>query len=127
MNSRSYNLGKRTRSFAKNVRFLVSKLPNVIGAREDSRQLVRSAGSVAANYVEAEEAESKKDFAHCLKICRKEAKESSLWLDLLEPYCPLAFQKARLQLMNESIELLQIFHASIRTTGYDHKKKKIIQ
>jgi len=49
------------------------------------KQLVRSSGSVAANYIEANEALSKKDFAMRIKICRKEAKESGLWLRLLTP------------------------------------------
>jgi four helix bundle protein len=43
---------------------------------EDSKQVIRSSGSVAANYIEANEALSKKDFLMRIKICRKEAKET---------------------------------------------------
>jgi len=42
--------------------------------------LVRASGSVGANYIEANESLSKKDFLMRVKICRKEAKESRYWL-----------------------------------------------
>ena len=47
---------------------------------EYGKQLARSSGSQAANYIEANESLSKKDFSHRAKICRKEAKESKLWV-----------------------------------------------
>ena len=50
---------------------------------EDSRQLNNASGSVGANYIEANEAISKRDFVHRIKICRKEAKESRYWLLLV--------------------------------------------
>src|SRR6202171_6500110 len=78
-----YDLKERTYMFAKNVRDFVKKLPRTVCNFEDVKQLVRSSGSVGANYIEANEALSKKDFAHRLRIARKEAKESRLWLRLL--------------------------------------------
>ena len=54
------------------------------GNTEDARQLIRASGSVAANWIEADEALSKKDFLMRAKICRKEAKESRLFLRLIE-------------------------------------------
>lgn len=57
-----YDLEERTFQFAKKVRIWVKKLPRSIGNDEDARQLVRSSGSVGANYIEANEALSKKDF-----------------------------------------------------------------
>jgi four helix bundle protein len=59
-------------------------LPKSIISIEDGSQLVRSSGSVGANYIEAQEALSKKDFAMRVKISRKEARESRYWLNLLE-------------------------------------------
>ena len=53
-------------------------------SREVVGQLVRAAGSVGANYREANEALSKKDFGHRIKVARKEAKETHYWLRLLE-------------------------------------------
>ena len=59
-------------------------LPRTVGNTEDGRQLVRASGSVAANWIEADEALSKKGFLMRAKICRKEAKESRLFLRLIE-------------------------------------------
>ncbi len=55
---------------------LVKKLSRTIGNIEEGKQVVRSSGSVGANYIEANESLSKKDFVMRIKICRKEAKES---------------------------------------------------
>ena len=52
---------------------------------EDAKQLIRSSGSVGANYIEANEKLGNKDFVYRLKISRKEAKESRYWLRLLKP------------------------------------------
>ena len=75
-NSKRYDLEDRTLAFAKAVRSLAKKIPRTIGNIEDGKQLVRASGSVGANYIEANEALSKKDFRMRIKICRKEAKES---------------------------------------------------
>ena len=83
-NSKQYDLEDRTLKFAKNVRALVKKLRKTVGNIEDGKQLVRSSGSVGANYIEANEALSKKDFILRIKICRKESKESRYWLKLLD-------------------------------------------
>jgi four helix bundle protein len=62
----------------------VKQLPRTVSNTEDVKQLVRASGSVAANWIEADEALSKKDFLMPLKICRKEAKESRLFLRLVD-------------------------------------------
>ena len=79
---------------------------------DDARQLGRASGSVGANYIEANEALSKKDFIYRLKVCRKEVKESKLWLDLVSIVDPeqSVWQKKRHQ---ESNELLKIFSTII--------------
>lgn len=69
---------------AKRVREFVKRLSKTIGNIEDARQLIRSSGSVGANYIEANESFSKKDFILRIKICRKEAKESRYWLRLIK-------------------------------------------
>ena len=78
------DLEERTARFAKNVRAFVRKLPKSVIYIEDGRQVVRSSGSVGANYIEANESLSKKDFVMRAKICRKEAKESRYWLQMFE-------------------------------------------
>ena len=77
----------------------------------NSKQLVRSSGSVAANYIEANESMSKKDFVHKVKICRKEAKESRLWLRLSDIAEDTKVTGEREYLIQESIELTKIFGA----------------
>ena len=83
-NSKQYDLEDRTLKFAKKVRSFVKKLNKTLANIEDSKQLVKASGSVGANYIEANEALSKKDFLMRIKICRKEAKESRYWLRLVD-------------------------------------------
>ena len=103
-----YDLEERTLRFAKGVISLCRKLDKDLLDRELVKQLVRSAGSVGANYREANESLSKKDFVYRIKICRKEAKESSYWLDLLHD--GNSIHKVELDsLMREAVELKKIF------------------
>lgn len=75
-NSKHYNLEDRTLKFAKDFIEFVNSLPKTLSNAEISRQLIRSAGSVGANYIEANESLGKKDFLMKIRIARKEAKES---------------------------------------------------
>jgi four helix bundle protein len=84
-NDKKYDLEERTFVFAKNVIEYVRNLPKGIAYSEIGKQLVRSAGSVGANYIEANESLSKKDFIMRVKISKKEAKESKYWLNLSKP------------------------------------------
>jgi four helix bundle protein len=77
-NPKQYDLEERTEKFAANCRSFVRKLPKTLTNIEDVKQLVRSSGSVAVNYIEANESLSKKDFFYRIKICRKESKEVGL-------------------------------------------------
>ena len=87
-----YDLEDRTFKFARRVNVYVNSLPRTISNQENGKQLVRSSGSVGANYIEANESFSRKDFVMRVKICRKEAKESQYWLRLTEPK-PCLFSK----------------------------------
>lgn len=78
---------------------------------EDSRQLIRSSGSVAANYLEAQEGLSRRDFFYRIKICRKEARESGLWLRMISLEADAGLTAERDQLFAESQELKRIFSA----------------
>ncbi len=79
-----YDLEERTFDFAQRVRAFVRGLKRTICNIEDGRQLVRASGSVGANYIEANEALSRKDFRMRVRISRKEAKESKYWLRLID-------------------------------------------
>lgn len=81
--SKPYDLEERTFLFAKDCRVYIQKLLKTISNIEDGKQLVRSSGSVGANYIEANEKLGDKDFLFRVKIARKEAKESKYWLMLL--------------------------------------------
>jgi len=85
---RPYDLEDRTYLFAKECRLYVQKLPKTISNIEDGKQLIRSSGSVGANYIEANEKLGDKDLTFRLKIARKEAKESKYWLRLLHELNP---------------------------------------
>ena len=108
-NSKQYDLEDRTFEFAKRVRAIVKKLPKTISNFEDIKQLVKASGSVGANYIEANEALSKKDFKMRIKICRKESKESRYWLRLVDTEGEPELEKERDCLINESTELMNIF------------------
>ena len=105
-----YDLEERTLQFAKNVRIWVKSLPKTIANVEDIKQLIRASGSVGANYIEANESLSKKDFVFRIKICKKEAKESGYWIRLiLESNDNIVEEKNGKLLLQESIELKKIF------------------
>ena len=78
-----YDLEERTFQFAKAVRLFIKTLPKTIANIEDGRQSIKASGSIGANYIEANESLSKKDFLMRIKISRKEAKESAYWLRLI--------------------------------------------
>jgi four helix bundle protein len=109
-----YDLEDRTFVFAKNVRGLVKQIPKTVANIEDSKQLVRASGSIGANYIEANESLSKRDFLMRIKICRKEAKESCYWLRLIDAGDDSTLEKQRTDLVQEATELTSIFGAILR-------------
>ena len=111
--NKPYDLEERTFQFAKSVRLLIKTLEKSIVNIEDSKQVIRSSGSVGANYIEANEALSKKDFAYRVKICRKEAKESVYWLRLIHETNRLPNDKIVRELIQEATELKKIFTAIV--------------
>lgn len=115
-----YDLEERTYEFAKKCRDFVRKLPRTIPNIEYGKQLVRSSGSQAANYIEANESLSKLDFRHRIKICRKEAKESRLWLRLCTVDTTL--EKEQQELTQEARELTMIFSAILEKSQITNPK-----
>src|SRR5262249_9560949 len=107
------DLEDRTFQFADAVRHFIKQLPRTLANTEDVRHLVRASRSVAANGIEADEALSKKDFLMRVKICRKEAKESGLFLRLLDASLPKDTRSSRDSLAKEARELTLIFSAII--------------
>jgi len=109
-----YNLEERTYLFAAATRKFVRRIPKDICNIEDIPQLVRASGSVAANYIEANENVSKKDFYYRIKICKKEAKESRLFLRLLEAGIRIELESDRKWLFQETTEFIKIFQSMLK-------------
>lgn len=107
-NSKQYNLEERTLKFTKRIITFNNKLPKTIANIEIIKQLIRAAGSVGANYIEANESFSKKDFIMRIKICKKEAKESCYWLKLVDTNSEV-LRKEQESLIREATELMKIF------------------
>ena len=119
-NPKLYDLEERTFQFSKNVALYVKQLPNNISNLEHGKQVVRSSGSIGANYIEANEALSKKDFIMRIKICRKEAKESAYWLRLIVETNDEKYTKEGKLLFDEAIELKKIFSAILLNSKEDN-------
>jgi len=113
-NSKQYDLEDRTLAFAKKVRAFVKKLQKTTANIEDGKQVIKSSGSVGANYIEANEALSKKDFVVRIKICRKESKESRHWLKLVDTQGDVNLENEGKDLEKEATELMNIFGAILR-------------
>ncbi|MEW6652001.1 MAG: four helix bundle protein [Bacteroidota bacterium] len=109
---RKFDLEERTLCFLKNVIAFLRTVRKDFVNIELGKQLIRSAGSVGANYREANEAVSKKDFAYRIRICRKEAKESSFWLSAYE--CNNELEEKRKMLLQEATELAKIFGSMVK-------------
>ncbi len=110
-NSNKYDLEERCFSFAKDIRGFYFKLPRELRFHPDMNQLVRSSGSIGANYIEANESLGEKDFLMRIKISRKEAKESAYWIKLVMSTFPLekSNQKILKVYESEAVQLMKIF------------------
>lgn len=118
---------ERLTAFAQKCRDLTTKLPRNSHNIIYRNQLNRSSSSPGANYIEAIEASSSKEFALRLKICRKEIKESCYWLVLTKtsnPNCADVATKTD-KLINEATELIRIFTASIITSERNRQINKM--
>ncbi len=113
MINEKYNLEERTLLFAKEIVRLCKKLPNNTVNFKLADQLIRSASSIGANYREANDSVGKNDFLHRLKIARKEAKETTFWLELLSE-ANSELKESINQLIDESYQLRNILSAIIK-------------
>jgi four helix bundle protein len=116
-NGNKYDLEERTQQFAVNVRLFAHKVVKTIAIADDLKQVVRSSGSIGANYIEANEALSKKDFIYRLKISRKEAKETVYWLNILLQTADKAEQNQISILLKEAEELKKIISSIINKSS----------
>src|SRR3954470_23845096 len=80
---RAFDLAERTAAFGEEVIRFCGAIRRDAVITPLIRQLVRSATSIGANYVEADEAGSKKEFSYRISVCRREARESQYWLRMI--------------------------------------------
>ena len=110
INSKQYDLEDRTLEYGKRIIRMSKELPkNTINFKLID-QIVRSGTSMGANYREANETETKKDFCYRIRICRKEGKETIYWLNLIIEANP-EFENRIKSLLQEAMELVKIFAA----------------
>lgn len=111
----NFDLEERCAKFGEKVILMCKSIPISPLNRRIIDQIIGSSGSIGANYCEASEAESKKDFCHKMSIAKKEIKETKHWLRLLSNTNPEIIQTTR-ECWKEAQELLLIFSKSISTS-----------
>ena len=111
-NKHKFDLEDRTTEFAKRVVRLCVSLPKNSINNRLTGQAVGSAGSVGANYREANDSLGKKDLIMRMKIARKEAKETMHWLDLIEEANP-EFKSLMQDIKQEALEIKNILSSII--------------
>jgi four helix bundle protein len=109
----NYDLVKRTSAFGEAIIIFIKEISENTINRPLMSQLIRSATSIGANYMEADCAESKKDFNYKIGICKKESKETTHWLHMMAVANPDKKERCR-KLWQEAHELTLIFSAIIR-------------
>ena len=117
---RNYDLSERTAVFGEKVVTFLKQLPvnDITGPL--IRQVVRSGTSIGANYSEADEAGTKKQFRNFISICKRESKETKYWLRIIATAVPDQKSEARI-LWKEADELNRIFAAIHRnSTNHDN-------
>ena len=110
-----FDLEERTINFSVNIIQLAEKLPRSSAGLYFSKQMIRSASSVALNYAEAQSGESRKDFIHKLMIALKELRETSSALKIVYKLKMSESNTVQENLLKENNELISIFMQSIRT------------
>ena len=113
---RRYDLEERTAKFGEAIIAYARKLPIDAVVAPLISQIVRSGTSVGANYCEADDAGSKKDFRHKIGICRKESRETKHWLRMIATAAPEKKAEAR-TLWHEASQLHLIFAKIWRSCG----------
>jgi len=106
----TFDLEERTALFGEAVLQFAKKIPVNPVTKPLINQLVRAGTSAGANYCEADDAVSKKDFKNKIGTCRKEARETKLWLRMIATAEPETKPDAR-NLWQEAKELHLIFAA----------------
>ena len=120
--NKEFNLEDRLIDFAVRILHVAGSLPKTKAGNHIAGQLIRCGTAPAPNYGEAQDAESRADFIHKMKVSLKELRETRIWLliigkaNLLKPASKLE------PLIDESNQLISIFVASVKTAKQNKKK-----
>ncbi|OGG89517.1 four helix bundle protein [Candidatus Kuenenbacteria bacterium RIFCSPHIGHO2_12_FULL_42_14] len=115
-----YDPEERTTKFGENIINFSKTIPENLVTMKIIPQLVAAGTSIGANYCEADDAESGKDFKHKICICKKEARETKYWLRITVATIPDLAPEARI-LWQEANELNLIFNAIVRKINDKHR------
>ena len=120
-------LQKRTKKFNIDIIKLCETLPKNAAGFELAKQIIRSSGSVGANYRATQRAKSKADFIYKFEVVIEEADETMYWLEVMSE-TGLVDKTAASALVKEANELVSIFVATVKTikANNPHPKSKII-
>lgn len=113
--NRKYDLEERLLEFSSAIIDLSEKLPTTRAGNHVAGQILRSGTSPYPNHGEAEDAESREDFIHKLKICLKELRETRRWARLIRRKGWAKEEVALVFVLGEAEELIRIFFASVQT------------
>jgi four helix bundle protein len=111
-----YDLEERTSKLSERVIDFATEITRNPVTAPLISQLIRSATSIGANYCEADDAETKRDFRHKIGLCRKEARETKYWFRMIAHAAPETKVQAR-ELWQEARELHLIFSKIRRTAA----------
>lgn len=103
-----FDLEERTSKFAEEITLLCERIPINLKTEILVKQLLRAGTSVGANYSEANNSSSKKEFVYRISVCKKEACETRYWLRLL-PTTNFSVTQKGVELLREICELILIF------------------
>ncbi|MBU0505554.1 four helix bundle protein [bacterium] len=115
-------LETRLVNFAVSVIDLTGRLPKNYTGYHILKQIIRSSSSTAANYAEAQFAESRADFLHKIKIVLKELQETKVWLLIVHRLALIKTNQSVEYLIGENKELISIFVQSAKTAQKNKKK-----
>ena len=110
-----YDLEERTALFGEEIIDFAKTLPHDRISNELVKQFIRSGTSIGANYMEADGAESKKDFRHKIALCKKEAKETKHWIRMIAKANPDRKKECK-KIWQEAQELTLIFSTILNTS-----------
>ena len=113
----SKELENRFHNYAKDVRDYCTKIKWDVIYKEYIKQVIRSSGSISANYIEASDDLGKSDEKMKIKISRREAKETIKWLDLTLTYEDKLLEQVKVKLIDEGEQIRKILSSIIIKLG----------